>query len=75
MAGEMENHPPVSQSFSDALANELDPGAVHEGPAGTGLVAVLAWACACSLVGVRLPQAPISTSSALKSGATVGASA
>ncbi len=75
MAGEMENHPSVSQPLSDALANELDPGAVDEEPAHTGLVVVLAWTGACPVVGVRLPQPPINTSSALKSGEAVGAKA
>lgn len=73
MAWEMENHSPVLQPLSDALADVLDPDAVHQGPSHTGVVAVLAWAGACTLVGDRLPQPPISTSSALKSGAAVGA--
>ena len=75
LAGEMENHPPVSQPVSDALADRLVCGAAHADPACTGMVALLASSGAGALVGLGLSQAPINASSALKSGADVGDSA
>ena len=71
----MENHPPVSQPVSDALADRLVCGAAHADPACTGMVALLASPGAGALVGFGLSQAPINASSALKSGADVGDSA
>ena len=75
MAGKMENHPPVSQPVSDALADGLVCGPAHAEPACTGMVALLASSCAGAVVGLGLSQAPINASSPLKSGADVGASA
>ena len=71
----MENHPPVSQPVSDALADELVCEPAHADPACTGMVALLASPGAGALVGFGLSQAPINASSALKSGADVGDSA
>ncbi len=71
----MENHPPVSQLISDALADRLVWGAAHSDPACTGMVALLASSGDGALVSFGLSQAPINASSALKSGADVGDSA
>ena len=59
LAGEVENHHPVSEPVSDALAPELDISPDHARPAGTGLVAVLARTGACPVVSLGLSQAPI----------------
>ena len=71
----MENHPPVSQPVSAALADGLVCRPAHAEPACTGVVALLASPGAGPLVGLGLSQTPINTSSALKSGADVGANA
>ena len=60
LAGEMENHSSVPEPVSDDLALKLDISPDHPGDACTGLVAVLAWPGACSLVSHGLPQTPIS---------------
>ena len=60
LAGEMENHISVPEPVSDALARRLDVSPDHTGDACTGLVAVLAWAGARSLVSHGLHQTPIS---------------